>query len=115
MAWEASGGWVEHLILVQRLLPSRWWVCVSRARPLDTRARPGLECRAAQPPSAWAAQGTLEQERWCGMSERLPRLTATELGRAPQRAGWAPVRQTGAHLVLRHPDRPGRIVLPMHT
>ena len=49
------------------------------------------------------------------MSERLPRITATDLLQALRRAGWMPVRQTGAHLVLHHPDRPGRIVLPMHT
>ncbi|TAK35073.1 MAG: addiction module toxin, HicA family [Chloroflexota bacterium] len=44
------------------------------------------------------------------MSPRLPRVTSPELLRALKRAGWEPVRQTGSHVHLTHPDRPGRIV-----
>ncbi len=49
------------------------------------------------------------------MSPRLPRITATQLIRALHRAGWADNRQTGSHLFLRHPDRPGTVVVPVHA
>ncbi|MBI3976740.1 MAG: type II toxin-antitoxin system HicA family toxin [Chloroflexi bacterium] len=45
----------------------------------------------------------------------LPRITATELVRALRRAGWEPDHQTGSHLILRHPQRPGRVTVPLHT
>jgi predicted RNA binding protein YcfA (HicA-like mRNA interferase family) len=44
------------------------------------------------------------------MSPKLPRITATELLRALRRAGWNDFRQTGSHLHLTHPDKPGVIV-----
>jgi predicted RNA binding protein YcfA (HicA-like mRNA interferase family) len=49
------------------------------------------------------------------MSERLPRVTATELLRALEKAGWERVRTTGSHVHMRHPDRPGRPVVPFHS
>ena len=44
------------------------------------------------------------------MSPKLPRVTATELLRALRRAGWVDFRQTGSHLHLTHPDKPGVLV-----
>ena len=49
------------------------------------------------------------------MSPKLPRVTARELLRALHRAGWYDSHQVGSHLTLRHPDRPGKIVVPVHA
>ena len=48
------------------------------------------------------------------MSDKLPRITATELLRALNRAGWFVRRQAGSHIIPRHPTRTGRVVVPMH-
>ena len=49
------------------------------------------------------------------MSQRLPRLTSSDLVRARKRAGWQEVGQTGSHLHLGHPERPGQILtVAMH-
>jgi predicted RNA binding protein YcfA (HicA-like mRNA interferase family) len=47
------------------------------------------------------------------MSERLPRVTGAQTLRALRRAGWA-VDRYGRHIVLRHPDRSGIVVVPNH-
>lgn len=44
------------------------------------------------------------------MSPKLPRITSQELLRALKRTGWEPIRQTGSHLHLAHPARPGHII-----
>ncbi|MGC2191962.1 MAG: type II toxin-antitoxin system HicA family toxin [Candidatus Dormiibacterota bacterium] len=31
------------------------------------------------------------------------------------RAGWRPVRQRGSHVVLRHDEHSGRVVVPIHA
>ncbi|MCL4467167.1 MAG: type II toxin-antitoxin system HicA family toxin [Chloroflexi bacterium] len=49
------------------------------------------------------------------MSPRLPRVTATELLRALQRAGWYRDHQTGSHVFLRHEARPGTLNVPFHA
>lgn len=49
------------------------------------------------------------------MSPKLPRVTAKELLRALHQAGWADNRQTGSHLLLRHRDQPGTVVVPVHA
>ncbi len=49
------------------------------------------------------------------MSPRLPRITALELLRALRRDGWQQVRQRGSHMILKHPTKTGRVVVPMHT
>lgn len=46
---------------------------------------------------------------------RLPRITAAELLRALRRAGWVEDHQTGSHVILRHPERPGRVSVPVHA
>jgi predicted RNA binding protein YcfA (HicA-like mRNA interferase family) len=43
-----------------------------------------------------------------------PRATAAEVLRALARDGWTVSRQSGAHAVLRHPTKPGRVVVPVH-
>ena len=48
------------------------------------------------------------------MSPKLPRVTATELLRALRRDGWYDTRQSGSHIVLHHPTKVGRVVVPMH-
>ncbi len=47
------------------------------------------------------------------MSERLPRATEQEVLRALARDGWFIARQ-GKHAILRHPTKPGRVVVPRH-
>lgn len=46
---------------------------------------------------------------------RLPRLTGAELVRGLQRLGWAVVVQRGSHVQLRHPERGGRVTIPVHA
>ena len=49
------------------------------------------------------------------MSPKLPRITAFELLRALRRDGWQQTRQHGSHLILRHPIKPGRVTISMHS
>ena len=49
------------------------------------------------------------------MSPRSPRITAVELLRALRRAGWQPVRQSGSHVTLKHPSKPGSVTVPKHA
>ena len=44
------------------------------------------------------------------MSPKLPRINASQLLRALHRDGWEEFRQTGSHLHLTHPARPGTLV-----
>lgn len=45
----------------------------------------------------------------------LPRITGREVVRALNRLGWVVVAQRGSHVQLRHPDRGGRVTVPMHA
>ena len=49
------------------------------------------------------------------MAERLPRITGRDLLRALARGGWQRVNQVGSHVHLKHPDRPGRVTVPVHS
>jgi predicted RNA binding protein YcfA (HicA-like mRNA interferase family) len=50
------------------------------------------------------------------MGERLPRVTAVEALRVLKRAGWQELRQSGSHVQLGHPDRPGmRVTVARHS
>jgi predicted RNA binding protein YcfA (HicA-like mRNA interferase family) len=49
------------------------------------------------------------------MNRRSPRITAGELLRALKRDGWFQVRQSGSHIILKHPDRGGRVIVPNHA
>jgi predicted RNA binding protein YcfA (HicA-like mRNA interferase family) len=49
------------------------------------------------------------------MSPRLPRVTTGELLRALRRGGWRDVRQSGSHLILEHPARPGYVTVAVHS
>ena len=46
---------------------------------------------------------------------RAPRLTSRELLRALRRLGWSPVAQRGSHMQLTHPQRAGRVTVPVHA
>lgn len=46
---------------------------------------------------------------------RLPRLTGAEVLRALQRLGWVVVAQHGSHVQIRHPQRGGRVTIPVHA
>ncbi len=48
------------------------------------------------------------------MSPKLPRVTATELLRALRRDEWFIARQSGSHVSLKHPTKPGLVVVPQH-
>ena len=58
--------------------------------------------------------GFLDYESRC-MGPRLPRVTATELVRALQHAGWYRDHQTGSHIFLRHPVKLGTVNVPFHA
>ena len=49
------------------------------------------------------------------MSPRLPRITGAELVRALERAGWRELRRRGSHVVLSHPTKKKRPVVPVHA
>lgn len=49
------------------------------------------------------------------MSDKLPRVTAREVLRALQRDGWHQVRQHGSHVQLKHPTKPGRVTVAIHS
>ncbi len=55
------------------------------------------------------------QVRPQSVSPRLPRVTAQELLRALRRDGWEFVRQSGSHIQLRHPTKPGRVTIAYHA
>ena len=48
------------------------------------------------------------------MSPKLPRITASELLRALRRDGWQRARQSGSHIMLKHPKKTGYVIVPMH-
>ena len=46
---------------------------------------------------------------------RLPRITGPEMVAALRRLGWIPVPGSkGSHVQLKHPDRGGRVTVPIH-
>jgi predicted RNA binding protein YcfA (HicA-like mRNA interferase family) len=45
----------------------------------------------------------------------LPRLTDREVIKALGRLGWVVVVQRGSHAQLKHPDRGGRVTVPIHA
>ncbi len=45
----------------------------------------------------------------------LPRITGRELVRALGKLGWVVVVQKGSHAQLKHPDRGGRVTVPLHA
>lgn len=47
------------------------------------------------------------------MTAKLPILTAQEILAVLQRQGFVPVRQSGSHVVLKHPDG-RRTTVPLH-
>ncbi len=42
---------------------------------------------------------------------RAPRVTGRDIGRC----GWVVVVQRGSHAQLKHPDRGGRVTVPLHA
>jgi predicted RNA binding protein YcfA (HicA-like mRNA interferase family) len=46
---------------------------------------------------------------------RLPRVTGADVLRALRSLGWVVVTQRGSHVQLKHPDRPGRVTIPIHA
>lgn len=45
----------------------------------------------------------------------FPRITGRELVRALERSGWVPVVQRGSHVQMKHPERAGRVTVPIHS
>jgi predicted RNA binding protein YcfA (HicA-like mRNA interferase family) len=46
---------------------------------------------------------------------KLPRITGDEVVRALKRAGFVIDRQRGSHVILIHPQRRKRVVVPVHA
>ncbi|MGH7761442.1 MAG: type II toxin-antitoxin system HicA family toxin [Candidatus Dormibacteraceae bacterium] len=46
---------------------------------------------------------------------KLPRVTGTQALRAMRSLGWVVVVQRGSHVQLKHPDRRGRVTIPLHA
>jgi len=49
------------------------------------------------------------------MARRLPAITPRQMVRALQRAGFVIDRQTGSHLILRHPQTRRKVTAPQHN
>lgn len=49
------------------------------------------------------------------MSPRSPRINAVEMLKALGRDGWQAIRQSGSHITLKHPTKPGRVTVPKHA
>lgn len=49
------------------------------------------------------------------MGPRLPRINALQLLRALRHDGWQPVRQSGSHITLKHPTKPGIVTVAKHA
>jgi predicted RNA binding protein YcfA (HicA-like mRNA interferase family) len=45
----------------------------------------------------------------------LPRITGREVLQALTKLGWVVVVQKGSHVQLKHPDRSGRVTVPVHS
>jgi len=45
----------------------------------------------------------------------MPRITGSEVLRALRLLGWVVVVQRGSHVQLKHPDRRGRVTIPIHA
>ncbi|MDA8186432.1 MAG: type II toxin-antitoxin system HicA family toxin [Actinomycetota bacterium] len=45
----------------------------------------------------------------------LPRVTGRTLVRALGSLGWVPVVQRGSHVQMKHPERAGRVTVPVHS
>lgn len=48
------------------------------------------------------------------MSQRLPTVTAKQLAKVLERAGWRLARTTGSHHHYIHPEKRRAVVVPMH-
>jgi len=48
------------------------------------------------------------------LSQRLPTVTARQLVRVLERAGWRLSRTRGSHHYFVHPDKRRAVVVPMH-
>ncbi|MCL5109969.1 MAG: type II toxin-antitoxin system HicA family toxin [Chloroflexi bacterium] len=49
------------------------------------------------------------------MNPTMPRVTAQQVLRVMRKDGWTEVRRSGSHVSLRHPSKPGLVVIPMHS
>jgi predicted RNA binding protein YcfA (HicA-like mRNA interferase family) len=45
----------------------------------------------------------------------MPRVTGANIVRALRRLGWVVVVQRGSHAQLKHPERGGRVTVPLHA
>ena len=45
---------------------------------------------------------------------RLPSLSARQCIRALKKAGFYESSQKGSHITFRHPNRPGKVIVPNH-
>ena len=45
----------------------------------------------------------------------LPRCTGRQVVRALEKLGWIVVVQRGSHVQLEHPNRGGRVTVPVHA
>jgi predicted RNA binding protein YcfA (HicA-like mRNA interferase family) len=49
------------------------------------------------------------------MTGRLPSVTAREIIEVLRRDGWYEVGSSGGHLQFKHPEKPGRVTVPVHS
>lgn len=50
-----------------------------------------------------------------GKKRRLKNLTAKEVLEILKKDGWYEVAQKGSHVQLKHPEKKGKVTVPMHS
>jgi len=65
--------------------------------------------------TGWRSDGGSRPEQYGTRVPQLPRLTGRELLSALHGLGWEVVAQRGSHAQLKHPDRGGRVTVPLHA
>ena len=65
---------------------------------------------------SWCVCAPLPRDRYGARDmPRAPRVTGRDIVRALGRCGWVVVVQRGSHAQLKHPDRGGRVTVPLHA
>src|SRR5664280_1138783 len=85
--------------------------CTARLRSRRRQRRPRR--RDAENPREGSGRWPRRVGEW--LMPRAPRITSRQLLRVLRALDWTPVAQRGSHVHLTHPDRPGRVTVPVHA
>lgn len=88
--------------------------CGVVVKPLLTSPARLLGTRRVIPVSA-EQPGSVTRGAYGGLVLPLPRITGREVVHALTRLGWTVAVQRGSHAQLEHPDRGGRVTVPVYA